>query len=90
MLEVNVDIEYEKVRWACRRGMLECDLFLVPFFEQCYGELCDTDKEIFKKILVESDAYLFAWLMQTEKPKCKTYEPIIAKIRQHKLSLPTT
>jgi len=84
-----VDIEREKVRWACRRGMLECDLFLVPFFEQCYDELCDTEKETFKKMLVESDAHLFTWLMQTEEPKCKAYEPIITKIREHKLSLST-
>tara|TARA_R110002110_G_scaffold404606_1_gene623077 strand:- start:86794 stop:87060 length:267 start_codon:yes stop_codon:yes gene_type:complete len=85
-----VDIEREKIRWACRRGMLECDLFLVPFFEQCYDKLSNADKEIFQKLLVESDAFIFAWLMQTEEPECQAYAPIIAKIRSHKLSLPTT
>lgn len=85
-----MDIEREKVRWACRRGMLECDLFLVPFFEQCYDQLSEVDKETFKSLLVESDAFLLAWLMQTEEPECQAYAPIISKIRTHKLSLSKT
>lgn len=78
---MTINKEREKIRWACRRGMLECDLFLVPFFEHCYDSLCPEEKSIFEKLLVESDAELFAWLMQTEKPSHLKYEIILEKIR---------
>lgn len=79
-----MDKELEKVRWACRRGMLECDLFLVPFFENCYGQLSSDDQAIFKKLLVESDTEIFAWLMATEKPTNTAYVAILDKIRNFK------
>lgn len=79
-----MDKELEKVRWACRRGMLECDLFLVPFFENCYGQLSIDEQEIFKKLLVESDTEIFAWLMATENPTNKSYVAILDKIRNFK------
>lgn len=83
---MTINKEREKIRWACRRGMLECDLFLVPFFEDCYDALLPEEKTIFEQLLVESDAELFAWLMQTEKPSHPEYEIILEKIRACKKS----
>ncbi|MCS5708273.1 succinate dehydrogenase assembly factor 2 [Candidatus Berkiella cookevillensis] len=83
---MTINKEREKIRWACRRGMLECDLFLVPFFEHCYDSLCPEEKIIFEKLLVESDAELFAWLMQTESPSHSNYDLILEKIRIFKKS----
>lgn len=83
---MTINKERERIRWACRRGMLECDLFLVPFFEHCYDALSESEKETFQKILAESDTDLNAWLMQQQKPKNKSYESIVEKIRAFKLS----
>ncbi len=52
-----------KVRWACRRGMLELDVLFMPFVEEAYDALSDTDKEIFKRLLAGDDPDLFAWFM---------------------------
>ena len=28
-----------RVKWACRRGMLELDVIIMPFFEECFDAL---------------------------------------------------
>lgn len=80
------DKKRERVRWACRRGMLECDLFLVPFFETSYDELSIDEKALFETLLKENDVELYAWLMGTELPQHKHYEKMLNKIRDYKKS----
>lgn len=81
-----MDKARERVRWACRRGMLECDLFFVPFFEHCYDTLSEEEKQIFQSLLVESDADLILWLMNQQKSPYPQYELMIEKIRSFKRS----
>lgn len=52
-----------KLRWACRRGMLELDILLAPFVEHGYDALTDTEKLIFERLLACDDPDLFAWFM---------------------------
>ena len=80
------DKKRERVRWACRRGMLECDLFLVPFFEACYDALSFDEKILFEALLKENDVELYAWLMGTEVPQNNNYEKMLTKIRDYKKS----
>ncbi|WP_076420326.1 MULTISPECIES: succinate dehydrogenase assembly factor 2 [Colwelliaceae] len=56
-----------RLRWACRRGMLELDLLFLPFVDEAYDELCEEDKAIFERLLVCQDPELFAWFMGHEK-----------------------
>ena len=28
-----------RIKWACRRGMLELDVILLPYFEACFDDL---------------------------------------------------
>lgn len=85
---MTIDKEREKIKWACRRGMLECDLFLVPFFEHCFDTLSPDEKTSFVDLLAESDTDLIAWLMQQATPSNPSYHVIINKIRTFKLSNP--
>lgn len=75
----------ERIRWACRRGMLECDLFLVPFFENCYSSLADEEKKTFSAILTATDPELFSWLMGHSVPDNKDWLAIVEKIRRYRL-----
>lgn len=75
----------ERLRWACRRGMLELDLFLLPFFESQYHHLTLQEKDIFADFLTTSDPQLLAWLMAHEIPPHKEFITIVQKIRQFKL-----
>lgn len=75
----------ERLRWACRRGMLELDLFLVPFFEHAYQDLSADEKKVFSDLLTVNDPQLLAWLMANESPPEKEFSDLVEKIRQFRL-----
>lgn len=57
--------EIERVRWRCRRGMLELDLVLGRFVERFYAGLDGSAREAFNALLDMPDAIL--WDMITGK-----------------------
>ena len=61
-----------KLRWACRRGMLELDVLLRPFVDEAFDALEEKDKATFQRLLTADDPDLFAWFMGHEK--CQDHE----------------
>ena len=60
--------EINRLRWKCRRGMLELDLVLNQFLEQEYSVL-DTDaKQAFVTLLEAGDEEL--WTLITDEKAC--------------------
>ena len=57
-----------RIHWACRRGMRELDISIMPFFEHEYDSLSDDEKRIFIRLLECDDPDLFNWLMNHGKP----------------------
>ena len=57
-----------RIHWACRRGMRELDISIMPFFEHEYDNLSDDEKRIFIRLLECDDPDLFNWLMNHGKP----------------------
>ena len=55
-----------RLRWACRRGMLELDVLFMPFVEEAYDLLSEQDKATFERLLEGQDPELFAWFMGHE------------------------
>lgn len=74
----------QQFKWACRRGMLELDLFLLSFYEKQGQSLSKEQKKIFWSLLKESDPDLFSWLMGNTLPPNKDYLDIIERIRANK------
>ena len=37
----------ERIRWACRRGMLELDVLFMPFVEEAFDSLSKNSKPFF-------------------------------------------
>jgi len=72
-----------RLRWACRRGMLELDVLLENFLNEGYSRLTLSEKEQFIALLNCSDPELFAWLMGRETPADAAWAALIEKIRQH-------
>lgn len=56
-----------RLKWACRRGMLELDVLFLPFVEEAFDDLSDEDKETFERLLTCDDPDLFAWFMGHQK-----------------------
>lgn len=81
-----MDKEKERIKWACRRGMLEVDLFLVPFFEKCFDDLNESERLVFEQMLQEPDPQLLAWFMDEEVAEDPKLSVLIKKIRSFKLS----
>lgn len=52
-----------RLKWACRRGMLELDVLFIPFVEEAYDNLAAKDQRIFERLLTEQDPDLFSWFM---------------------------
>ncbi len=73
--------ELDRIRWQCRRGMLELDLVLNRFVEQDLEALDLGQLQEFKNLLAEADTQLLSWVMgQSEVPNC--YAKLIRRIRQ--------
>ena len=71
----------ERLRWQCRRGMLELELFLNDFLEFDYEQLNDEEKYLFEDLLKVIDPILFDYLMGTDKPDNPKHRKIIELIR---------
>ena len=46
-----MDKELERVRWRCRRGLLELDIVLGRFVEQHYARLEEGERQAFDALL---------------------------------------
>ena len=60
-------LDKPRLRWACRRGMLELDVLFMPFVEEAWDELNGEDKVTFERLLECDDPDLFAWAMGHQK-----------------------
>lgn len=56
-----------RLKWACRRGMLELDVLFMPFVEEAFAELDEPQQLIFERLLTCDDPDLFAWFMGHQK-----------------------
>lgn len=56
-----------RLKWACRRGMLELDVLLMPFVDEAFEYLSDHEKIIFERLLTCDDPDLYAWFMGHQK-----------------------
>lgn len=75
------EIEYKKLAWHSRRGMLELDLLLVPFVEERLRGLGIADQLLYERLLEEEDQDLFAWLLLREEAPNDDLKRIIGIVR---------
>lgn len=72
-----------KIKWQCRRGMLELDLILNRFYKNSIDNLTENEISSFENLLGQQDPDLYAWLMGYETPTEKELEEIVTYIRLH-------
>ncbi len=72
-----------KLRWACRRGMLELDVLLGNFLEEAYLQSSLEDQKKFIDLLDRNDQELFMWLTGKEISSEPSLIDIIEKVRHH-------
>ncbi len=72
--------ESKRIRWRCRRGLLELDCVLLPFYERHFNTLDHESRQAFIHLLDQPDNDILAWLQKRQAPPEKDLKLIIAKI----------
>jgi antitoxin CptB len=75
------DIEQSRLRWQCRRGMLELDTLLGDFMDDHYSGLDEQQKAVFKEVLELPDQILFDYFFGNGKSIDKDVNNVIERIR---------
>jgi len=77
----NLTMDETRLRWQCRRGMLELDLMLESFVEKCYSNLPVKTKKAFHQLLNCQDQILLDYLMGQDVPTDKDVANVAKQIR---------
>ena len=78
-----MDKNISRLRWACRRGMLELDVLLGNYLEEAYLQASPDDQKSFVELLECNDQELFMWLTGKEIPPLTQHISIVEKVRHH-------
>ena len=73
--------EEGRARWRSRRGMLELDLILVPFVENCFAGLPEPLRSDYLDLLTADDMDAYTWLTTSESAP-ERYKKIVDAINQ--------
>ena len=72
----------KRLAWQCRRGMLELDVILLPFLEEHFSQLNETQQNLFSDLLKEADPDIYTWLMGFGRCQQPALAEIVALIQQ--------
>jgi antitoxin CptB len=81
LFPANFDMDETRLRWQCRRGMLELDLMLESFVEKRYEDLPVKTKQAFHQLLNCQDQILLDYLMGQDVPTDKDVADVAKQIR---------
>jgi len=77
----NLAEDETRLRWQCRRGMLELDLMLESFVEKRYADLPVKTKKAFHQLLKCQDQILLDYLMGQDVPNDKDVADVAKQVR---------
>ncbi len=77
----DADIGLRRAWWRSRRGMLEIDVFLVPFVTECYQDLPEAERAVYHRLLEAEDTSLHLWLTGKDDPEDTELLAIVEQIR---------
>ena len=74
--------EWNRAKWASRRGLLELDLLLVPFVTEAFLELNTLLRQDYRELLLEDDQDLLEWIVGRNAIIEDRFVPVIEEIRR--------
>lgn len=83
-MEKTSPIEYdiEKLRWQCRRGMLELDYLLDDFLMNHFNSLDAQQQAMFVELLSCPDPELNSWLLDKQVAEDEAIQSMVALVRE--------
>jgi antitoxin CptB len=77
-----MSVEADRLKWQCRRGMLELDHLLLPFLEKKFDTLSGELQNTFKQLLEIPDNLLLEILLGRTIPFDKDTANVARQIRE--------
>lgn len=74
------ETDINRLRWHCRRGMLELDVLLIPFLQDRFRGLALEDQQRFEKLIECEDQDIFSWVMRNAEPEDAELKRIVELI----------
>lgn len=74
--------EIARLRWQCRRGLLELDLLFETFLDYGYAGLSSRQRQLFLKLLEQPDPLLQSWFMDQQQPDDPGLTELVTLIRR--------
>jgi antitoxin CptB len=71
-----------RLRWQCRRGMLELDLLLNRYLDSGFQRLDQQARVDFVRLLGYQDQIIYDWLMGQSVPAEAALRRLVAQIRE--------
>jgi len=72
-----------RMRWRCRRGMLELDIVLQRFIDNHYEQLDEHQLELFEVLLSLSDHDLWNIIIGNTKEPNNQFQPVLKLLQEN-------
>lgn len=79
---MNAESDLNRLRWQCRRGMLELDLLLLRVLDELYPDFDPALRSDFQRLLEYPDQTLQRWLLGDEREVEQNMVRIVEVITQ--------
>ncbi|MGQ0749327.1 MAG: FAD assembly factor SdhE [Betaproteobacteria bacterium] len=74
--------EANRIRWQCRRGVLELDLALAAFLDRHFRRLEAREVALFRELLERPDNELLDLVMGRAEPGDARFQPLLERLRE--------
>ena len=81
-LPMNQREEWNRAKWASRRGLLELDLLLSPFVNEAFNALDDGLRSDYRELLFQDDQDLMEWIMGRADVSEPRFARVVLEIRR--------
>jgi antitoxin CptB len=73
--------ELDRIRWRCRRGLLELDLVLTAFLREELDRLTPSELDRFSGLLDAADNDLWDWVSARSEPPDPSHAGLVERLR---------
>ena len=77
----SLDKQIDRLRWQCRRGLLELDCIFEDYLEQRYPTASEDEQRMFRNILDQQDPDLQAWILLDGEPPTAELKRMVGILR---------
>ncbi len=81
-VHMNEREEWNRAKWASRRGLLELDLLLAPFVNEAFNALDEELRLDYRELLFQDDQDLMEWIMGRAEVSEPRFVRVVLQIRR--------